>query len=160
MTGVDLTMSTRASSDPEFRPETDLEPRAYGSAMLPLAAQVPAPPPLPEIPVDPNLIASQVVPLIGAAIALLIGVIAFKVLVESPIGQAIGERIRSRAGRRSRSSVDGGGDVERVVGLEQNVAQLQREVAELAERLDFAERMLAERRQPQLRAGEPSGHHG
>ena len=128
--------------------------------MLPLTAQVPAPPLLPEIPVDPNLIASQVVPLIGAAIALLIGVIAFKVLVESPIGQAIGERIRSRAGRGGRSSVDGGGDVERVVGLEQDVAQLQREVAELAERLDFAERMLADRRQPQLRAGEPSGHHG
>jgi len=82
--------------------------------MLPLAAQVLAPAPLPEIPVDPNLIASQVVPLIGAAIA----------------------------------------------GLEQNVAQLQREVGELAERLDFAERMLADRRQPQLRAGEPSGHHG
>ena len=128
--------------------------------MLPLTVQVPAPPPLPEIPVDPNLIASQVVPLIGAAIALLFGVMAFKALVESPIGQAIAERIRGRAGRAGRSSVDGGGDVERVVGLEQNLAQLQREVAELAERLDFAERMLADRRQPQLRAGEPSGHHG
>jgi len=128
--------------------------------MLPLAAQVPAPPPLPESPVDANRIASQVVPLIGAAVALMIGVIAFKALVESPIGQAIAERIRTHAGRVGRSSIDGGGGGERVVGLEQDVAQLRREVAELAERLDFAERMLADRRQPQLRAGEPSGHHG
>jgi hypothetical protein len=128
--------------------------------MLPLIVQASVPPPPPEIPMDPNLIAPHVVPLIGAALAMLLGVMALKALVESPIGQAIAERIRGRAGRFGRSPRDDSGDADRVVGLEQDVAQLQREVAELAERLDFAERMLAERRQPQLRAGEPSSHHG
>jgi hypothetical protein len=128
--------------------------------MFPLVAQVPVPPQLPEIPVDPNLIASQVVPLIGAALAVLFGVMVLKALVRSPIGQAVAERIRGRSGRVGQSPRDDGGDAVRVVGLEQDVAHLQREVAELAERLDFAERMLADRGQPQLRAGQPSGHHG
>jgi hypothetical protein len=128
--------------------------------MLPLVAQAPVPPPLPEIPVDPNLFVSEVVPLIGAALAVLFGIMVLKVLVESPIGQAIAERIRGRGGRFARSPRDDGAGAERVVGVAQDVVRLRREVAELAERLDFAERMLADRHPSQLRAGEPTGHHG
>ena len=128
--------------------------------MLLLVAQAPTPPPPPEIPWDPNLIAPHLVPLIGVALAMLFGVMALKALVESPVGQAIAERIRDRTSRFGRSPGGHGGEAERVVGLEQDVAQLQREVGALAERLDFAERMLAARREPQLRAGEPSSHHG
>jgi TolA-binding protein len=41
-----------------------------------------------------------------------------------------------------------------VAGLEAQLSQLQGQVAELAERLDFAERMLAERRERKLGAGQ------
>jgi hypothetical protein len=41
-----------------------------------------------------------------------------------------------------------------VAGLEEQLSLLQGQVAELAERLDFAERMLAERRERQLGAGQ------
>jgi hypothetical protein len=41
-----------------------------------------------------------------------------------------------------------------MAALEEHVGQLQGQVAELAERLDFAERLLAQKRERTLRAGE------
>jgi len=49
---------------------------------------------------------------------------------------------------------EGLGDDRRVAALEQQVSHLQGQVSELAERLDFAERMLAERRERKLGAGQ------
>lgn len=64
----------------------------------------------------------------------MLGVIAF-----SPIGRAIAERLRPR-----------GGDapvVEEVDELRDQVVRLQQQVAELAERQDFSERVLAKVRE-------------
>jgi hypothetical protein len=62
-----------------------------------------------------------------------VGVIAF-----SPIGRAFADRMRH--GRAS------GATLEELEDLRQRVQQLQEQVSELAERQDFAERMLAQSR--------------
>ena len=64
----------------------------------------------------------------------------------SPIGRAFADRIRARG--------QGGGDVrselvEHKEALDQELEAVRREVAELAERMDFAERLLAQNREGQ-----------
>jgi hypothetical protein len=66
----------------------------------------------------------------------------------SPIGRALADRIRGK------SSTLGGADVrtelvEHKEALDQELEAVRREVAELAERLDFAERLLAKNREGQ-----------
>ncbi len=102
-------------------------------------------PPMP--PVDPTFLINQLVPLI--ALVVVFGGIRW--VFRSPVGEALAERIRSRALRRGGGA---GEDGHPVAALEQQLSQLQGQVAELAERLDFAERMLAERRERKLGAGQ------
>jgi hypothetical protein len=66
----------------------------------------------------------------------------------SPIGRAVAERIRGK------SASVGGDDVraelaEHKEALDQELEAVRREVAELAERMDFAERLLAKNREGQ-----------
>jgi hypothetical protein len=66
----------------------------------------------------------------------------------SPIGRALADRIRGK------SATLGGADVrtelvEHKEALDQELEAVRREVAELAERLDFAERLLAKNREGQ-----------
>ena len=114
------------------------------------------PPPAmpPSLPFDPN----QLVGLIWGLGALVVGAAMLKWVFRSPIGEAIAEGIRARRRRRW-----GGGeipgeiaaaDAQRVGALEEQVTRLQGQVAELAERLDFAERVLAERRERKLGMGQ------
>ena len=69
----------------------------------------------------------------------------------SPIGRAFADRIRARG--------QGGGDVrselvEHKEALERELEAVRREVAELAERVDFTERLLAKQsEQPRLGQG-------
>jgi hypothetical protein len=100
-------------------------------------------PPIP--PVDPTFVVNQVMPLI----VLIVVFAGIRWVFRSPVGEALAERIRSRV--RGRGSA--GEDAHRVAGLDEQLSLLQGQVAELAERLDFAERMLAERRERQLGAG-------
>jgi hypothetical protein len=100
-------------------------------------------PPIP--PVDPTFVVNQVMPLI----VLIVVFAGIRWVFRSPVGEALAERIRSRV--RGRGSA--GEDAHRVAGLEEQLSLLQGQVAELAERLDFAERMLSERRERQLGAG-------
>ncbi|SRR5712691_7791 len=111
--------------------------------------------PLPPPGLDPNLVFHQVVPLIGGLASLLAGALVLRWLFHSPIGEAIAEGIRARRRRRWGESTGevGAADAPRLHALEEQIAQLQGQVSELAERLDFAERVLAERRQRKLGAG-------
>jgi hypothetical protein len=77
------------------------------------------------------------------AIVLLFGGGTFAALAYSPIGRAWADRIRGRV------PVDPDAEAHRAELLEA-VEALRREVAELAERVDFTERLLA-------RGGPPSG---
>jgi hypothetical protein len=67
-------------------------------------------------------------------------------LALSPIGRAIAERIRNKGPQANagelRSEL-----VEHKEALDQDLEAVRREVAELAERLDFAERLLARQRE-------------
>jgi hypothetical protein len=77
----------------------------------------------------------------------IIAVLGFSawLLARSPVGVALADRIRASGVRH------GDGDP-RLPHLEQRLLELQTEVSELAERLDFAERLLAERRERKLPA--------
>jgi len=119
------------------------------------------PPPLPPGTMDPNFLVSQLIPLIGViALAIVAGVV-LKWLFRSPVGDAWAERIRAGMHRRKHwkglggewLDAPAGADDRRVAALEEQVSHLQGQVSELAERLDFAERMLAERRERKLGAG-------
>lgn len=113
---------------------------------------------------DPNFVFNQVTPLIGVIAVFLVGAFTLKWLFRSPVGEALAERIRAGMHRRRHWKglggewldvpADGPADDRRVAALEEQVSLLNGQVAELAERLDFAERMLAERRARTLGAGQ------
>ena len=103
-------------------------------------------PPFPGQP-DLNYVIHQVSPFVGL-ILMFLGV---RWVLRSPVGEALAERIRHRAPGRWAVA---GEDPQRVAALEEQVSHLQAQVGELAERLDFAERMLAERRERTLGAGQ------
>jgi hypothetical protein len=94
-----------------------------------------------------NYVIHQVTPL--AVLALMF--LGLRWVLRSPVGEALAERLRQRSHRRWGVT---GEDPQRMAALEEQVSQLQGQVSELAERLDFAERMLAERRERKLGAGQ------
>ena len=78
------------------------------------------------------------------ALILIFGGGACIAMAFSPIGRAVADRIRGK-------SASAGGDVrtqlaEQREALDQELEAVRREVAELAERMDFAERLLAKQR--------------
>jgi hypothetical protein len=109
--------------------------------------QAPVPPLPPGL--DPNLVFNEIVPFLGLVVVVLVSAAVIRGILRSPVGEALAERIRARTLRRG----GGGGDPERVAALEAQVTQLQGQVSELAERIDFAERVLAERRERKLGSG-------
>jgi hypothetical protein len=119
--------------------------------------QNPVPPvivttPMPPGGVDPNFLVSQIVPLIGGAIAVVAFVVLARWFFHSPIGEAIAEGIRLRRRRRYGLGSDGD-DTPRIAVLEEQMRLLTSQVSELGERLDFTERLLVEKRGQQLGSG-------
>jgi hypothetical protein len=96
---------------------------------------------------DPNLAIERLTPIIGLIAVILFGSLGIRWIFRTPVGEAIAHRIRERHGGPENPS-------ERTAALEDRVSQLQDHVAELAERLDFAERLLAEKRDRKLGAGQ------
>jgi len=94
-----------------------------------------------------NFVLDQAMPIV----ALIVLFIGLRWVLRTAVGEALAERIRMRVRGRG---VGTGEEPQRVAALEEQVAQLQGQVSELAERLDFAERMLAERRERKLSAGQ------
>ncbi len=109
------------------------------------------PPPTPPPGVDVNLLINQLLPLIGLVAGLIVAGVVLYAFFKSDLATAIAERIR---GGQRRKAVDTGTDEPRVALLEERVDQLNVQIGELAERLDFAERLLAQKRERTLRAGE------
>lgn len=99
------------------------------------------------VPVDLNFLIPQVMG-IFAIVAVVLGL---RWVTRSVVGDALAERIRARTHRRWGVA---GEDPQRVAELEAEVSRLQAQVTELAERVDFAERLLAERRERKLGAGQ------
>ena len=99
----------------------------------------------PQVPFDPNFVAGQVIPLIGFVAAMVIGGVVLYAFIKSDLAAAMAERIRSRIKRRLPEDNEG-----HVAELDEKVVQMQGQIAELAERLDFAERLLAQKRERSL----------
>ena len=114
------------------------------------------PPPLPTIPFDPN----QLIPLVGMIGSfILVGVVLYA-FFKSDLAKAMAERIRAGIHRKKRwkgfggewsdTPTEGLADGDHVAELEQRVTDMQGQIAEMAERLDFAERLLAQKRERSL----------
>lgn len=93
------------------------------------------------IPFDPN----QLIPLIGMIGGMIVSGVVLYAFFKSDLAAAFAERIRGRK-KASTDAVD----AEHVVELEQRVTEMQGQIAEMAERLDFAERLLAQKRERAL----------
>lgn len=113
--------------------------------------QTPAPPPLP---VDPNFLVSQIMPLIGGVATMILFAVVARWFFHSPIAESIAEGIRMRRRRRWGITGESGGDEPRVAALEEQVRFLSTQLSELGERLDFTERVLAGSRERRVGAGE------
>jgi hypothetical protein len=106
--------------------------------------QVPAPPPLPEIVVGGGgpSVEQLLVALAGAAVIL-------GILVLGPVGRALADGIRHLFGVRK------GAEQAALDAMREEMGELQHRVAELEERQEFAERLLAQARERGLLAGPP-----
>jgi len=114
--------------------------------------QTPAPP-MPPMPpgLDLNFLLNQAMPIV----ALIVVFLGLRWVFRTPVGEALAERIRTRVRGGARWAGGATGeDPQRVAALEEQVSQLHGQVSELAERLDFAERLLAEQRGRKLGAGQ------
>jgi len=98
--------------------------------------------------IDLNNLLDQIIPLIGVLAVLIVGALAVRWLFRSPIGEAIAEGIRMRRRRRYGADVSETGE-QRVAELETEMQALRGQLAELAERVDFAERLLTQSREPE-----------
>ncbi|HTS87630.1 MAG TPA: hypothetical protein VMG41_03995 [Gemmatimonadales bacterium] len=97
--------------------------------------------PMPMPPgLDPNLVLLRVFPLVATVVVLITCAVGLRWVFRTPVGEAIAQRIREGKRPKSQSSLDTSGAV---YALEERVEALQEQVTELAERLDFAERLLA-----------------
>lgn len=112
--------------------------------------QTPIPMPPPPV-LDPNFVFGEMMPLIAIVTIIVVGALGLRWLFRTPVGEAIAERIRHA--RHGRGHLDEGEERARAA-LEARVNLLQDQVGELAERLDFAERLLAERRERRVGPGE------
>ena len=109
------------------------------------------------IPFDPN----QLIPLIGMIGGMVVAGVVLYAFFKSDLASAIAERIRAGIHRRRKWKGSGGEwsdmpiegaavDTEHVAELEHTVTEMQGQIAEMAERLDFAERLLAQKRERSL----------
>jgi len=113
-------------------------------------------PPTPVIPFDPN----QIIPLIGMIGGFVVVGVVLYAFFKSDLAAAFAERIRAGKHRRKKwkglgvewtdTPAEGLADGDHVVELEQRVTDMQGQIAEMAERLDFAERLLAQKRERSL----------
>ena len=114
------------------------------------------PPPPPMLPFDPN----QLIPLIGMIGGFVVAGVVLWAFFKSDLAKAMAERIRAGIHRKKRwkgfggewsdTPTEGLADTDHVAELEQRVTDMQGQIAEMAERLDFTERLLAQKRERSL----------
>jgi hypothetical protein len=109
--------------------------------------------------VDLDTIIQALTPLIFGVVGLIVGGVVLYRFLKSDLAQAMAERIRAGIHRRRHwkgpgmewSDTPGEGiEAPRSTELEQKMDVMQGQIAEMAERLDFAERLLAQKRERSL----------
>jgi len=109
--------------------------------------QVPAPTPPPGLP-SPEVVIGGGGPSTEQLLIMVIGAaVIVGIVFLGPIGRALADGLRHLLGGRKAADAPG------LEGLKDEVATLQHRVAELEERQDFAERLLAQARERGLLAG-------
>ncbi|HTD82450.1 MAG TPA: hypothetical protein VK648_01525 [Gemmatimonadaceae bacterium] len=101
-------------------------------------------PPIPTIPFDPN----QLVPLVGMIGGFVVAGVVLYAFFKSDLAAAIAERIRTGVRRRKMAIDDVQGD--HLAELDERMTEMQGQIADMHERLDFAERLLAQKRERSL----------
>ena len=96
------------------------------------------------LPFDPN----QLIPLVGMIGGMVLSAVVLWAFFKSDLAAAIAERIRTGVRRRKAAIDDVQG--EHSTELDQRITDMQGQIAEMAERLDFAERLLAQKRERSL----------
>ncbi len=96
------------------------------------------------LPFDPN----QLIPLVGMIGGMIVAGVVLWAFFKSDLAAAIAERIRTGVRRRKAAIDDVQGD--HLAELDQRITDMQGQIAEMAERLDFAERLLAQKRERSL----------
>lgn len=109
--------------------------------MMLLQAVPPTPPPVPQIPLDPNLFFSTMDP--GAIVMIVLTVVAAVTVVLWPLVRALARRLEAKGGRDPALQRE----LEQVQQRLAEVDALHGRVADLEERLDFTERLLAQSRE-------------
>jgi hypothetical protein len=102
--------------------------------------QIPMPAP------DPNILIPQIIPIFG----MMTGIVIVGFVVLGPVGRAIGDVVRHLFGAQRHSAALAAGDLDELRGQLDRVGH---QLAELAERQDFAERMLAQVRRERALSG-------
>ena len=111
--------------------------------------QVPVPPTPPSLPSPEVIIGGG--PSAGVLFIAMVGAAAIMAIVFlGPVGRALADGLRHLLGAGRR---DAGADAAGLEAVREEVATLQHRVAELEERQDFAERLLAQARERGLLAG-------
>jgi hypothetical protein len=105
--------------------------------------QIPTPP---SLPLDPNYVFNEVMPLVAVVTIVVAVALGLRWIFRSPVGEALAQRIRG--GARDKAGLPDPDQLR--VEMEERVAHLQEQVSELAERVDFTERLLTAERQRQL----------
>ena len=100
---------------------------------------IPPPPPTPGIPFDPN----QLIPLIGMVGGMIVVGVVLYTFLKSDLAAAMAERIRAGMHRRRNWKKLGG----EWVDTSESTPGEEPRVALLEERVDFAERLLAQQRE-------------
>jgi len=108
------------------------------------------------MPLDPN----QLIPLIGMIGGMVLSGVVLYTFFKSDLAKALAERIRAGIHRKKRwrgfgaewsdTPTEDLADADHVAELEQRLSDMQGQIAEMAERLDFAERLLAQKRERSL----------
>ena len=96
--------------------------------------------------VDLDTVIAALTPLIFGVMGLIVGGVVLYRFLQSDLAAALAARIRSRG--KSSELVEG--DTGHAAELEQRMVVMQGQIAEMAERLDFAERLLAQKRERSL----------
>jgi hypothetical protein len=100
--------------------------------------------------VDLDTIINSLAPLVlGVAALVVAGVVLYR-FFKSDLAAAIAERIRAGIRRKRSKEPPAGIDGAVVVELQHDVIEMRGQIAEMAERLDFAERLLAQKRERSL----------
>jgi hypothetical protein len=96
------------------------------------------------LPFDPN----QLIPLIGMIGGFIVAGVVVWAFFKSDLAAALAERIRTGVRRRKAAIDDVQGD--HLAELDHRLSEMQGQLSEMAERLDFAERLLAQKRERSL----------